>query len=99
MTIVFYEALDTDFISTDFHELDYDEGSGENTRRGTLRGMFARISDMEKVENALLEMEGWSTHCAKAYSFSNASDTRCASPDSLLRFLRPNNTLEQVGSK
>ena len=57
------------------------------------------ISDMEVTEKKLLEMEGWSTHCAKAYRFSNASDTRCASPFSLLRFLRPNNQLEQVGSR
>ena len=57
------------------------------------------ISDMEITETKLLEMEGWSTHCAKAYRFSDASDTRCASPVSLLRFLRPNNQLEQVGSK
>ena len=56
------------------------------------------ISDMEITETKLLEMEGWSTHCVKAYRFSNASDTRCASPVSLLRFLRPNNQLEQVGS-
>ena len=57
------------------------------------------ISDMDKAERKLLEMEGWSTHCAKAHRFSNASDTRCASPFSLLRFLRPNNKLEQVGSR
>ena len=61
--------------------------------------MSDTISDMEKAERKLLEMEGWSTHCAKAYRISDSSDTRCASPISLLRFLRPNKKLEQVGSK
>ena len=43
----------------------------------------------------LLETEGWSTHCAKAHRFDNASDTRCASPVSLLNILYPNDALQQ----
>jgi len=53
------------------------------------------ISRMETAEKRLLEMEEWSTHCAKAYNFRNASDIRCASPVSLLNFLRPNDALQK----
>eukprot|EP00321_Phaeocystis_globosa_P013586 CAMPEP_0118809216 /NCGR_PEP_ID=MMETSP1162-20130426/90_1 /TAXON_ID=33656 /ORGANISM="Phaeocystis Sp, Strain CCMP2710" /LENGTH=179 /DNA_ID=CAMNT_0006738619 /DNA_START=13 /DNA_END=549 /DNA_ORIENTATION=+ len=50
---------------------------------------------MEIAERKLLETEGWSTHCAKAHRFDNASDTRCASPVSLLNILYPNDALQQ----
>lgn len=53
------------------------------------------ISKMEIAETKLLEMEGWSTHCAKAYNFRNASDIRCSSPVTLLNILHPNDALQQ----
>ena len=59
--------------------------------------MFTKVAieAQTEYETALLDLTGWSTRCKTATSTFNASDTRCASPQTVLRHLRTNDALEK----
>jgi len=56
----------------------------------------AAIDAQIEYEAALLGLPGWSARCKPATSAFNASDTRCESPQSVLRHLFRNGALEKA---